>query len=122
MRRLCVRACRVARVVQSLLVIYPELSNGLLAQLRLAIRVKEKLLIEQDQFRIKMLTALRESPKWMPIRDYVSTKEQVEIVRAMKVWGWVSTTNRYRVRCIRITMEGRRILRLFEKMYREGRG
>jgi hypothetical protein len=77
-------------------------------------------MLEQDEFRIKLLTRLRgEGGRRIPALDLLSTAEQVAIARAMRKEGWIGVTgNGQGVKLIWITLEGRRILRLFEKMYR----
>lgn len=76
-------------------------------------------MIEQDEFRIKTLTKLRgEGGRRVPALDVLSTASQVAIAREMHLDGWIGVTRQNGVKQVWITMEGRRVLRLFEKMYR----
>lgn len=73
-------------------------------------------MISEDEFRIKALITLRDvaQGRRIPILDIVSTKKQLELLRAMKAEGWVGTVQRQ----VWITREGRRALRCFERLYR----
>lgn len=78
-----------------------------------------RLIDPHDEYRIKLLTILRQEARAVSIRPLVSNAEQRAWVWEMKQNGWLTTRDRAGVRVMAITQEGRRVLKAFERIYRD---
>jgi hypothetical protein len=71
-----------------------------------------------DEFRIKLLTRLRQESRSVPIETFGITNDDVPELVIMRDSGWIAVRRVGGRKCMLITEEGRRILKCFERMYR----
>lgn len=71
-----------------------------------------------DEYRIKILSSLRYEARSVSVRDYIGQKGDIHTIRTMRDAGWVMIRTIRGVKVIAVTMEGRRVLKCFERIYR----
>lgn len=67
----------------------------------------------EDEFRLKVFKRLRQDGKYHPIKDFVISQQELEMIKLMRSMRWINIRNK----TMQITIEGRRVCKCLERIY-----